>query len=369
MRRVALVIPELRMGGAQRVMLAIGKGVAERGHSVDLVVGRAEGELECHVPDTVRLCDLAVSVQPRRSFGFTIEFLWRLTEYLRTVDPDVILTTLTGTNLVTVVARSAAHSNARLILREACSLKNVRGFSRSFGMRLLYRRADQIVAVTEALRSELLSSLNLEPNRVTAIPNPIDADGIRSAASEPCEHAWVREADLPLVVSVGRLTAQKDHATLLVAFAGVLRRMSARLIVVGEGEERRRLEKLIEDLGIGSSVLLVGFDANPWRWLARSDLYVMSSRWEGHPNTLLEAKAIGLPMVCTRYDDSVADLLGEQDLIVPVADPQALAAGIVESLRRAPHERTAWHPANTVNRYVDLLEGHRSGTIQCHQPL
>lgn len=132
---------------------------------------------------------------------------------------------------------------------------------------------------------------------------------------------------------MGRLIPQKDYPTLLRAFALLPCDPCARLIIVGEGAERLLLEKLIDELAVEDRVQLVGFDANPWRWMARADLFVLSSRWEGHPNALLEAATLGLPAVVTEYDDSVREMARKCSItMVSVGQAEQMAWAISSTL-------------------------------------
>lgn len=171
------------------------------------------------------------------------------------------------------------------------------------------------------------------PDRIIVIANPIDIEYVRSMSLVFCPHPWFIDRILPVVVTVGRLTKQKDHVTLIFAFKHLIKQMPARLLIIGEGSEKKALETLIDRLNLHNNIHLIGFDSNPWRWMGRADLFVLSSRWEGYPNVLLEAQALGVPIVSTEYDVSVYELLGKNGVIVPAGNTTALSEAISMGLK------------------------------------
>jgi len=151
---------------------------------------------------------------------------------------------------------------------------------------------------------------------------------------EPVSHRWLEERDRPVILAAGRLTAAKDYPTLLRAMAHLLDQRPARLIILGQGEEEAGLRQLIHDLAIAEHVDLVGFQKNPFSWMLRCDLYVMSSAWEGLPGSLIEALACGAKVVSTDCPTGPTEILenGKWGRLVPVGNSVALAAAMAETL-------------------------------------
>jgi glycosyltransferase involved in cell wall biosynthesis len=326
---VAFFLPELRAGGAERVFLTLAKNFVAMGLHVDLVLARLEGELLTEVPPGVRL----VPLSGQQSYGRTalaVTTLPRLIRYLRANRPDAMLSTMTGTNLLAVVAHRLARVPTRLVLREAATLENLRHPMYLPLMRFLYRRADAVVVLSQFMKNQLEKALRLPPDKVIHIPNPIDLERIRRDAAEPLPDDF--DASRPYAVAVGRLAPQKDYMTLLDAFRVVVQTSPLRLVILGEGPDRAMLETRIRELELGDRVELRGYDPNPYRWMARADLFVLSSRWEGMPNTVLEARALGIPIVMTEYDISAREAGGMSAILVPVGDPETLARAIVQGL-------------------------------------
>ena len=333
MSNIALILPDLVAGGAQRVMLMLAREFVARGHRVDLVLLQAEGQLQSSVPQGVRLVDLRSRTRLLGSPGFAVRAIVRLANWLRKEHPDSVLSTVTGTNIATVLAWKLAGARPRLVLREVNALRNVNSRIRLWAMRLLYRRADAVIALTQPMEEELADIVGVPRKKLFRIPNPVDHDHILAQSRAPVEHPWLVHKDIPIIISVGRLVPAKDHATLLEAFARVVQKRPARLLILGEGPERNSIEALIHELGLAACVALVGFDPNPWRWMARADLYVLSSLWEGHPNSLLEAVTLDCPALVTTYDYSVGEMASRLGLSTVEPDnPIAMADKINEQL-------------------------------------
>src|SRR5262249_11152367 len=150
-----------------------------------------------------------------------------------------------------------------------------------------YPRADAILAVSQGVADDLARTVGLPRDRIVVTHNPVWTDALEAAAGEPVAHDWLRSGAPPVVLGVGKLSPQKGFDVLLRAFARVRRERSARLVVLGEGPQRRALERLARELGIAADVALPGFVANPFAWMAKCAVFALSSRWEGLPNALI----------------------------------------------------------------------------------
>ena len=361
--RVAIFTSNMDGGGAERAMAKLAGGIAERGYDVDLVLSRAEGHYLAEVPDTVRIVDLDASR--------VLASIPGLIRYLRRERPVAMLTSMNYVNVVGIWAKTLARVDTRLVVNEQNALSLEAAHSPRRRHRLMprligrfYPWADRIVSVARGTADDLARTTGLPRGRIEVVHNPIVTPELKELAAAPVDHPWFRPGEPPVVLSVGRLSRQKDFGTLLRAFARVRDRRPARLVILGEGPERGSLESLISELGLLEVATLPGWVANPYPWMANAGAYVLSSRWEGLPSVLIEALYCGVPIVATDCLSGPREILddGAHGLLVKVGDVDALARGIESALdgevpRPAP---TSWRPYEqefVVGRYLDVLVG------------
>lgn len=360
-QRILIVTPDLDIGGAEMVLLRLAEEFVASGREVHLASLTSGGALTGVVPANVAFHELA----GRRRWnlnGVALAFamLPRLIGLLRSVKPDAVLSSMTGTNFLTVVARSFAHCGSRLVLREESSAINIKSRLKQLALPRLYACADAIISVSEGVAGDL-QSMGIADARVHVIHNPIDVPRLRQLAQSGPE--LLADDHRPYVVALGRLTAAKDHATLLRAYASSGLRTFHQLVIVGEGDQRANLERLAEELGISDEVSLVGSMVNPYRVLADAALHVLSSRWEGLGNVLLEAMALGVPVVSTDCRHGPRELLdgGRYGRLVPVGDEVALAhamdAELAHPSDRADDILAAYDPHIIAARHLAVLDG------------
>ena len=360
-KKISIVLHDVRGGGAERMMLRIAKGICDRGRNVDLVLVKAQGEFLREIPSTVRLVDLdSPSVAGA---------LPSLVRYLRKEAPAAILTALTHMNVAVVMARLLARSKARLVLSERNQISQkagaVRGWRQKLvysGVRFAYPLADGVTAVSRGVANDVARFAGVKPQKIQVIYNPAFGDEIIERSREPLDHPWFAAGQPPVILAVGRLHHQKGFDVLLNAFSAVLAENPSRLIILGEGEERCRLERQVQELGIGSSVQFPGFVENPYAYMSRAALFVLSSRWEGLPGALIEAMACGCAVVATDCPSGPAEIIENdtQGAIVPVDDCPALAAAMNRMLNtprgRGVNRARRFNTASAVDAYLEMLE-------------
>ena len=215
-----------------------------------------------------------------------------------------------------------------------------RRFMRAF-IRRAFPRAHAIVAVSEGVKEDLVRQFSIAPERITVVPNPVDLERIRRASVDPiASDDFVNGG--PSIVSVGRLVPLKGFDLLIRAFARLDPSLRARLVIIGDGDERGSLERLIAELALTGRVTLVGRQANPWKYMARADVVALASRSEAIPNVIGEAQALGRPVVATNCSAGVAEYLdqGRYGLLVPPDDVDALATGLERMLKDEDFRRT-----------------------------
>ena len=330
---IAFFLPSVRGGGAQRVIVNLAQGIIERGHPVDVVLATADGVFLDHLPPAVRVVDLRA--------GRLIRSLLPLRRYLRRERPRILVSSMTHANLIALWAARLAGGRTPVMVTVHNTMSESTPDERGLGGRLalpllrtFYPWAESIVAVSRGAADDLARTTGLPRERVDVIYNPVITPAILAAAARPPEHPWLAPGEPPVVLGVGRLTRQKDFPTLIRAFAEVRRERPARLLILGEGEDRPSLESLVVELGLGADVALPGFRDDALACMAGSAVFVLSSAWEGLPTVLIEALAAGTRVVSTDCPSGPREILqdGRLGALVPVGDARALAGAITAAL-------------------------------------
>jgi len=330
-KKIALFLPTLGGGGAERVFVNLATEFANLGHSVDLVVARPGGSLRGSVPPSVRVVDLGVKR--------VLQALRPLARYLTAYRPDVLLSAMEHANAIAFASRFVSrHSSLRLICTTHNVMSNATGTTKDRLLQklsaLVYRRVEGVVAVSEGVAADVSAHTGLSRQRITVIYNPVLSERLQESARGPVDHPFLVNRDLPVVLATGRLTEQKDYETLLRAVAIARASRPLRLLILGEGEQRRSLEAFAASLGIKDHVSMPGFTANPYAYMCAADVFALSSRWEGLPTVLIEALGLGCKIVSTDCPSGPSEILdnGRFGELVRVGDANGLAAAIVRSL-------------------------------------
>lgn len=330
---IAVLLSFSGAGGVERMVTRLIRGFVARGHPVDLLTVRAAGPHLEGLPT-------AVTHVPLGS-GHSLLALPALIGYLRRRRPAALLAAKDRAGRVAVLARALSGVPTRLVLRLGTHLSTAMAgkstlsrWLRYWPIRQLYPRVDQIVAVSQGVADDIARIARLPPERIRVIRNPVIIPELEALAAEPLGHPWFQPGELPVLLAAGRLQRQKDFPTLLRAFARVSKETPCRLVILGQGRGRKGLERLIDALGLRERVQLAGFQPNPYPFMAQARLLVLSSAWEGSPNVLTEAMALGTPVVATDCPSGPRELLadGRFGLLVPVGDVDALARAIQETL-------------------------------------
>ena len=394
-------------------MLALAGGLIERGHEIDLVLFRTRIHYADEVPDGARLFVLSSHRPDRRTEDSAGKVLPRLTpisststpldwvrlagalnwdprclpgrllarqaravaSYVARENPDCVLPSLPRPKIATLLGCSLLGDAPPVVP----TVRNVIRYSdrqrRQAGH--LFPKAAHFICVSDGVSESLAASIGVPPNRITTIYNPVVTRHLRVEMGRDPDHPWLRDGGAPVVLAAGRLTPQKDYPTLLKAFARLAARRPCRLVILGEGECRQDLEKLVHDLGLTDRVSLPGWVENPFAFMSRASLFVLSSIHEGLPGVLIQALACGCPCVSTDCPAGPAEVLrdGELGPLVPVGAEIALTDAMAQVLDEPPDpQRLKEHGARfseerAVAAYEDLISsvvrpGHQHGGRQ-----
>jgi len=362
-KKIAFILPSLRGAGAERVFLNLSRSISEKGYDVDLVLLQKEGEYLNDVARGVCVVDLHCS---RAALSF-----FALARYFKEENPDTAVSALPHMNAVTLAANRIAGTNVDIIITkhnplsiDFSGINFLKRIGITFLMKSLYPSAKAIIAVSRGVAEDVSKVLSMPINTISIIYNPIVNAEIFVKAEEAPRHPWLVDKRAPIILSVGRLVPQKDFMTLIRAFAVLEGKNDARLIILGEGDERSRLERLVAELGLQERVSLPGFMKNPYAEMASADVFVLSSRWEGFGNVLVEAMACGTPVVSTSCLGGPAEIMegGVYGKLVAPGDVVALAAAIEETLANPIDSETLRTRANVFSiesasaKYLEVIE-------------
>lgn len=373
-RHITFFLPHFPAGGQEQVTLSLMKGLADRGHRVELLLERQEGAYLARVPATI-----PVTALPRRSRwsgyrrllsgwpseGFRhlagslglaprsipLHRLIGLVDYLETSRPDILISAHDRAPLLALWAAGIArHRVATMVIEHSLFSHNLaaaRGDARTYTvmqqrltlMRRLYPLADSLVAVSNGGAADLADSLGLTHDAVRTIHNPVVTPELMRRAAERLDDPWLDQNAPPVILTAARLASEKALHVLIDAFARLRAHgHEARLAILGEGPERERLVQRIAERGLEPHVKLPGWVDNPYAWMRSSALFVLSSEFEGLPTTLIEAMACGCPVVATDCPGGTGEILdgGRYGSLVPVGDVAALADAMAQTLTDPP---------------------------------
>jgi glycosyltransferase involved in cell wall biosynthesis len=343
---VVFCLPDFEGLGVQRVVASLARAWPLAEARLSLLVHQRRGPLLTSLPAGVPLLALSELAPDVPKLRVLLRPLLHL-RALRRLAPDAVVSFVPGDNLSLLAARKLdRRARWGLVVSEHIHVSSqVRDYRLRFRAPYLalmprwYPQADAICCLTEAARDDLVANFHIPLNKTVVVPNPLDLAGARAAAREEAGHPWLAQTplaqrNLPVIVAAGRLEPQKRIDVLLRALAELQAKLPARLLVLGDGPQRASLESLATALGLAERVSFLGFQSNPFAFLARAQAFALSSDYEGFPMVLAEAMALGVPAVATDCPTGPRELLegGSGGLLVPCGDPVALAAALHQAL-------------------------------------
>lgn len=366
-KTVTIFLPSLNGGGIERVMLNLAIGLDNRGQQVDLVLVQATGPLLKRVPAAIRV----VNLNSQKAINSLPGFI----RYLCATRPSSVISALECVNLVNLWGRKLSRVPYRSILtthttvsRDFLKLSAPKRWLGLTALRHCYGWADHLLAVSSGVAEDISKISGIPRHTCKVIYNPVVTDQLFAAARDTPSHPWLFPDQPPVIVGIGRLSIEKDFATLIKAFAKVGKKWNCRLLILGEGPARRELEQLIEDFDLSSRVALPGFQDNPYAILAKAKVFVLSSRYEGLPTALIEALALGVRVVSTDCPFGPNEILqnGKYGKLVPIGDSDCMAEAMLSALNMnvpAPTSES-WAPFTfdqAIDRYCELISSPTTG--------
>ena len=330
---IAMFIPSMTGGGAERIVAHLLNYLNKDHYNLTLIV--LKKDLSYDIPLNVN-----IKVLEAKSLKTVLP---ELIKYFRQTNIDLLISHMSLTNIVALIARRLSKKSFPIIAVEhntpSIKYKN-EGMLRQlipFLMKKTYHLADAIVCVSEGVRKDLVTLLlSKEHRNILTIYNPVVSKMLEEKKKEKINHEWFKQGK-KVIIGIGRLEPVKNFSLLIEAFYDVYKQDNeTRLIILGEGSERSRLQQKIDSLGLSHVVDMPGFVQNPFGYLSRSSLFVLSSNFEGLPTVVIEALACGTPVVATDCPSGPREILvnGEYGEIVPVGDREGIAKAIMKQLKR-----------------------------------
>ena len=339
MRRhtVCFVLPSLAGGGAERAAVQILNGLDRTRWDRSMYLFRAEGPYLKELSSDVRLHTGARTSRLGR---------WReLRRFIAATNPDLVVAFLSYFTVLSAVR--AALTGAKVVFNQQTPMSAFladadyewrrpfrrRGFTAV--TRIGYAAADLVIASSRGVARDLSAVFGVDPSRVRVVPNPVDLEAVQAAAAEPLDPAHLERWRRPVIVAAGRLADAKNYPLLIEALALVRAHVPATLFVLGQGERADDLRRLAAERGVGDAIVWCGFQSNPWKYMARADVFALTSRYEGFGNVLIEAMASGVPVVATRSPGTEDIVRDGVDGLLTRHTPDAVAASLTRLLSDA----------------------------------
>lgn len=335
-RKLGIFLPTLQIGGAERVIVEIATGLRKRGYSIEIYTMNKKGPLLEELQDIAHVIDLEVN-----SYKESVRALAKAYDRFR---PDFVLSTLYINNVVAILARILSRHKPKIFAGAHNSFRYKVDFPDNWKDSYLLRPlaqmtlpfADGIIAVSKGVGDELCRMLRIRKEIMHVVYNPVYSKELLRRAGEPANHPFLTpHKNYKVIVAVGRLAKQKAIDDLIRAFGIIAHsNQNCRLIIIGDGSESAGLHSLSAHLRLESMISFTGALLNPLPLVAAADLFVLSSRWEGLGNVIIEALACGTPIVATDCNFGPREILdhGKFGILAPVANPAGLASSILEAL-------------------------------------
>jgi len=371
-KKIAFFLPKLTHGGAERVIIDIANNLSERGYFIDIVLAKGGNVYIDEISTSINVIDLKCKS--------TFLSFFPLSRYIKQSCPDGIISALSHANCAVLLARKINNNKIKtnvVVSERNISFQNTTnkiGFKRialNFLIKYLYPDAKCIITVSKGVRESIINTYKFKRNQVKCIYNPIDLKKINKLKSKNFLNSAIidelKTENQKIILSVGSLTPQKNYSLLIKAFKIVREKINCKLIILGEGPERSKLDELCRNLEIDSkSICLPGFIANPFPYMKACDLYVLSSLWEGLPNVLIQALACECRIVSTDCDAGPREILedGKWGRLTKVNDINELADAMIEQLNKKNQNYSnsrkgrlnRFKVADVTDQYLEALE-------------
>lgn len=360
--KIVFLLPSLAGGGAERVILTLANLFSENGYEVSIVLITDNISYDDHVSSKIKL----VKFGSKR----VITSFLKLRSFIIKEKPNIIFSTLAHLNIFILFLKLfLRQSSLKYVIRETNTLSEINKSNNSFKIRVLhslvklqYPKADLVICPSNGVASDLVQNFGINEKKISVIYNPLDFNLISKLSNEPIRNLNFFNKNEKIIIGLGSLSKQKDFSTLIKAVKEVNKMYNCKLLIIGEGNERERLESLIINLELQGKVLMPGFKKNPFKYLKQSDVFVLSSKYEGLPNSLIQAFLLDIPCIATDCKSGPREILndGEFGQLVEVGDYYQMSEAIINVFNKnwtkkgKKEEDGRFDKITILNRYLDI---------------
>ena len=358
-KRIAFIMHKFAGGGAERITILLANELIKVGYDVSMLVKINDGDIKDTLDSNIRTIELSSK---------KIDFFKNLYKKMNENSYDAVFGVSMGMSTYAIVINKILGNKQNLfpIIHSAMS----KSYDSFIGIKcrlfkFLKNSFNKSIVISEEARSDFLRITQLPDCKTMTIYNPVVSDDIREKSMEVNKHKWIANHEVPVIVTAGRLTPQKNHKLLLESIALLLKERDVRCIILGQGELEKELKDFAYHLGIGEYVDFYGFTSNPYSFFKNADCFVLSSSWEGLPTVLIEALACGCPVVSTDCVSGPKEILdsGKYGKLVPEDNAMALSNAISQTLdesidKNILMERSSFFTVErAVQNYINVIEG------------
>lgn len=317
-------------GGIERIIINLARGFIDKGYLIDIVVINNKGSLKNQIPKEAKI----VVLNGNRA----LNSIGSLIGYLNNNRPDIFLSPMIHLNIISLISRMLSKNKyTKLIISEHVSPKkyknNIKNFILKKSAKYLYQLADGVISISKGIRKDLEEFYNIDSK---VIYNPVIREEIFELSKNKVDLPWDDNKEYKLIIGVGRLNKVKGFDVLIRAFSLAKKTVDIKLIILGEGKDRESLTDLINKLNITNDVYMPGFVSNPYKYINKSDIFILSSRNEALPTVLIESLALNKLIISTDCEHGPKEILknGQYGILTPVDDYKTLAKKIITSVKR-----------------------------------
>ena len=330
-KRIKIVFIQggFRLGGGERQILYFLKYIDRKKIEPYLITYTNEGPLFTEVPKDIEVFNLEEKTRNK------LIQLWCLFNILKSISPQFVYCNLAGTSIPLAIIRIFTKPfwvNTKFVISVVNNVNYYKPMHKKLAY-LLYKYFDYVLACSTGIYEQLKNEMNLRPRKLGILFNAVDTDFIDKRGKDKVNHQWF-STDIPLIITVASLIPQKSMHDLINAFVLVRKKINSRLIIIGDGVERPKLEKLVSNLDLKSYVDILGYQVNSNRFVAKANVFLLTSKYEGLATVLLEAAIVKTPIVCTNAPYGSADVVKDKSMgiIVEVGNVKGVAQGIIKML-------------------------------------